>query len=650
MQFHLNGYNPGDPEISSLAERSGPSGAEGELPEEVDVLIVGCGPAGLTLATQLAMFPNIKTCIVDQKPERLLRGQADGIACRTMEMFQAFGFADKVLREGYWANETVFWNPDEEQPEVIKRSQRVENISPEISQFPHIILNQARVHDFYLELMAKSPTSLRPFYSRQVVDVKVDLAMASDQAESAVRPVSVTLDRTNSVGAKETEIVKARYVVGCDGARSTVRKAIGRALHGDAANQAWGVMDVLAVTDFPDMRLRSVIQSASGGSIIIIPREGGYLVRVYIELDKLQPHERVSDRNLTLDQMIAAAQRVLSPYTFEVKDVAWWSVYEVGQRMCDQFDDVDPGDGSQTPCVFIAGDACHTHSPKGGQGMNVSMQDTFNLGWKLASVLEKRSTPEILRTYSAERQAVAKDLIDFDREWSTLLVSASKGLPGPDGRPLIPADVQRYFVSQAQQYVTGTMTRYRPSMLIGEPTWQDLASGFAIGTRFHSAPVVRLADAKRMHLGEILQADGRWRLIAFADAASSAGHGSAVDDFCTFLETSPSSPVRRYTPAGADVDAVIDIRAVFQMERRDIAVERMPPFLIPRKGRFSLRDYEKLFCPDFKSGVDIFEARNINREHGCIVVIRPDQYVAQVFPLHAHGELSSFFERFMISC
>ena len=112
MQFHLNGFQPGDPEIADPAARIQASGATGGVPEEVDVLIVGCGPAGLTLAAQLAQFADIKTCIVEQKPGPLQLGQADGVACRTMEMFQAFGFAGKVMRESVWINETTFWAPD----------------------------------------------------------------------------------------------------------------------------------------------------------------------------------------------------------------------------------------------------------------------------------------------------------------------------------------------------------------------------------------------------------------------------------------------------------------------------------------------------------------------------------------------------------
>ncbi len=144
MQFHQNGYEPGDPDIHDPAERFRPSGAAGPMPSAVDVLIVGCGPAGLTLAAQLAAFPDIRTAIIDQRPTRLYRGQADGVACRTMEMFNAFGFAERVLREAYWVNETAFWRPDEAAPERIARSGRVQDTEDGLSEFPHVILNQAR--------------------------------------------------------------------------------------------------------------------------------------------------------------------------------------------------------------------------------------------------------------------------------------------------------------------------------------------------------------------------------------------------------------------------------------------------------------------------------------------------------------------------
>jgi 2-polyprenyl-6-methoxyphenol hydroxylase-like FAD-dependent oxidoreductase len=652
MQFHLNGFRTGNPEISEASEPGAVWRASDALPEEVDVLIVGCGPAGLTLAAQLAAFPDIRTRIVEQKSGPLLLGQADGVACRTMEMFEAFGFSEQVMKEAYWVNETSFWKPDDNERANIIRSGRIQDVEDGLSEFPHVILNQARVHEFYLDVMRNAPTRLEPNYSLQLLDLTVTPPSGKGEPGAAngapAYPVIARLKRLDPAREAREESIKARFVVGCDGARSAVRKSLGLPLEGDSANQAWGVMDVLAITDFPDFRIKSAIQSANEGNLLIIPREGGYLVRLYIELEKLNQNERVSSLNVTPDRLIAAAQRILHPYTLEVKEIAWWSVYEIGQRLCDAYDDLSDGGGKdRVPRVFIAGDACHTHSPKAGQGMNVSMQDAFNLGWKLASVLRGRCSPEILRTYSDERWSVAKELIDFDRKWASMFSAPPKD-PFNAGREGVdPSEFQRYFIKQAR-FTAGTETRYVPSMITGRPTHQHLAEGFPIGMRFHSAPVIRLADAKPFHLGHAVKADGRWRIFAFADSADPAAPSSRVRALCEFLAGSSKSPVIRFTQSGADIDSVIDLRAIFQQGHRELAIDEMPALLLPRKGRFGLRDYEKMFCPDLKSRADVFDLRGVDRTRGCMVVVRPDQYVAHVLPLDAFAELGSFFGGFML--
>jgi phenol 2-monooxygenase (NADPH) len=93
---------------------------------------------------------------------------------------------------------------------------------------------------------------------------------------------------------------------------------------------------------------------------------------------------------------------------------------------------------------------------------------------------------------------------------------------------------------------------------------------------------------------------------------------------------------------------VIDFRAVFQQFHRELAIEAMPGLLLPRKGRYGLRDYEKMFCADIKGGNDIFGMRGVDREAGCLVVVRPDQYVAHVLPLDGYKQLASFFDGFML--
>jgi len=628
MQFHLNGFVPGDPAIANPAHRYASPGAQGSPPTEVDVLIAGCGPAGLTLAAQLAGYPGIKTCIVEQKDGPMLRGQADGIACRTVEMFHALGFSERVLKEACWINKTTFWKPDDTNPSHIVPNGWVQDTEDGLSEFPHVVLNQARVHDFFLDRMRHGAANIEPYYSRRVVSI-----------ETRKDGSTVTLQHAD--GTSET--IKARYVVGCDGARSVVRAAIGRELHGDSANHAWGVMDILALTDFPAVRSKCLIQSAHEGTMLIIPREGGHLLRLYVELTKLEEGERAASRNIGIDEIVAKAQRILQPYSFEAKEVPWWSVYEIGQRLTEKFDDVpEDAPASVTPTVFIAGDACHTHSPKAGQGMNVSMQDTFNLGWKLVSVLRGQSPASLLHTYSAERRAIAKELIDFDREWAELIASTPE-----DGRQADPAKTRDYFIRHGR-YTAGTATHYRPSLLTGEGTYQNLAKGFLIGTRFHSAPVVRLADAKPMQLGHAGGADGRFRIYAFADAGDPASPDSAISRLCDFLTGDPASPIHRYTGKGEDIDAVIDVRAVFQQAHDALSVDQMSALLLPRKGRLGLRDYEKIFCIDHKSGEDIFALRGIDREAGCMVVVRPDQYVALVLPLNGYRQLAAYFEGFML--
>jgi phenol 2-monooxygenase len=639
MQFHHNGFRTGDPEIAEPADSAPRSGA---LPEKADVVIVGCGPAGLTLAAQLSAFPDIDTVIVEQKPGPLELGQADGIACRTMEMFEAFGFADRVMKEGYWVNETTFWRPDVADRSKIVRYDRVQDVEDGLSEMPHMILNQARVHDFYLQVMRNSARRLEPHYSRRLVSLEIDTK------SNVSHPVKLTFERQDEAAKGKTETILAKYAVGCDGARSMVRQSLGLALKGDSANQAWGVMDVLAVTEFPDIRYKALIQSAGEGSIVLIPREGGYLARIYVELDKLSANERVSARNITIEQLIAAAQRILRPYSFEVKEVAWWSVYEIGQRLCDKFDDVPAEEVvARAPRVFIAGDACHTHSPKAGQGMNVSMQDAFNLGWKLAAVLRGQCAPEFLHTYSAERQAVAKELIDFDREWAKMISAPLKDPKNPNSKGVDPEEVRGYFVKHGR-YTAGTATRYMPSLLTAEKTHQHLAKGFEIGTRFHSAPAIRLADAKEISLGHVAKADGRWRIYVFADESDPTSLSVPIRKLCEFLSSSPKSPIRLFTLANSDIDSVIDVRAIFQQSHRELNVDGMPDLLLPPKGRLGLRDYEKMFCPNLKGGADIFEMRGIDRAQGCVVIVRPDQYVANVLPLGDHAGISAFFAKFML--
>jgi phenol 2-monooxygenase (NADPH) len=631
MQFYKDGFRGGNPDIKQAAPNRRNRGVNEPLPEKVDVLIAGTGPAGLCLAAQLSQFPEISTLIIERMPSNIIKGKADGINTRTMEMFQAFGFADKVKRETYWVNQTAFWMPDPKNPDHIKRVGRVQDVADDSSEMPHILINQARLHELFLEVMKNSPSRLEPDYGWEVESLTID-------PNTNDHPVTVTLKDATGINWGGTRTVRANYVVGCDGAHSKVRKSIGGELHGDAAHQAWGVMDILANTDFPDVRQKCLISSAKEGNVLILPREGGYIFRMYVELDKLNVGEKAAQRKLTQEDMIAAANRIIKPYAIDVKEVVWWSIYDIGHSITDRFDDVPEG-VDRDPHVFIAGDACHTHSPKAGQGMNVSMQDTFNLGWKLVHVLQGRANPSLLRSYSKERLTEAKRLVETDHAWSRVM-SAPTTQAERDGTE--EPRIIRQFKANLE-FTGGTAVKYDSSYLFAASAHQALAKGEEVGRRFHSAPVVRVSDAKQMQLGHVAEADARWRIYAFAGKADTSNAGSAIHKLADWLETNANSPIVKHTRKGEDIDAVIDFRAVFQQTFDQLAYEHMPSLLKPKTGKLGLQDHEKVFCVDHKGVGDIFDMRGIHREQGCMIVVRPDQYVAHVLPLDGYDELAAFF-------
>ncbi|MFT3798297.1 FAD-binding monooxygenase [Microbacterium sp.] len=622
MQFHHHGYVSQDPRVLPAAGTGIDRPAE--LPDEMDVLIVGSGPAGMLLAAQLSQFPDVTTRIIERRDGRLPLGQADGIQPRSVETFQAFGFAERIVAEAYnigWMN---FWGPDPQNPQNIVRTSRTEDYGLKISEFPHLIVNQARVLDYFADAAHNGPGRIVPDYGVEFLGLTV---------RDGEYPVEVRVRYTAGARSGEERIVRAKYVTGCDGARSRVREAIGRKHLGGISAHAWGVMDIMVNTDFPDWRTKCAINSEAG-NILHIPREGGYLCRVYVDLGEVAEDDNHAVRATPIEAIIAKANAILHPYTLDVKEVAWFSVYEVGHRVTDHFDDRDE-DAGRAPRVFLTGDACHTHSAKAGQGMNVSMQDGFNLGWKLGSVLTGRAPASLLATYSSERQPVAQQLIDFDREWSSLMARKPEEISDPD-------ELANYYLGTAE-FPSGFMTQYGPSMITGDAGHQNLAEGFPIGKRFKSSTVSLVADGNVVHLGHHARADGRWRVYVFADAPA-AGEASGVTGWAEWA-SSPASPFARFTPEGADVDAVFDLKVIYQQGIEGVDLNRVPDIFRPKTGPLGLTDWEKVFAagPSVWSPTDIFAERGLSRD-GAVVVVRPDQYVAHVLPLAATAELTAFLE------
>ncbi|KAJ3714542.1 FAD-binding monooxygenase [Lentinula guzmanii] len=378
---------------------------------KVDVLIIGAGPAGLMCAFALARAGVDSVRIVDQRPTKVAAGQADGIQPRTAEIFKSYGLSDRLLSEGTQLHVAAFYNPSKSGG--IELTDRVPDVTAtDSTNFPfEVTLHQGAIESIFIDNMRDMGVEV----SRPVVPTSIEVDEALVEDDEAY-PVRVVLEHTESEPEDEehNEIVHAKYVLGADGAHSWVRKHMNISMQGEQTNYIWGVVDLVPETNLPDVRNKCAIHS-NNGSCMIIPREGDK-IRLYIQLDGkdvIDDGGRVDKSRAGPEMILNVARKTLHPFTIETpQSYDWWTIYIIGQRVAERYSVHDR--------VFIAGDACHTHSPKAGQGMNASMQDSYNLAWKLAHVLKGTGHRTLLQTYELERRKYAQDLINFDKKFAKL--------------------------------------------------------------------------------------------------------------------------------------------------------------------------------------------------------------------------------------
>ncbi|KAI1757437.1 FAD binding domain-containing protein [Xylaria castorea] len=534
---------------------------------EVDVLILGGGSAGLCASVWLART-GISYRILERRSGMLINGQADGIQIRTVEIFESFGISEELLKEAYHVLEDTFWSDDDDdegsgrqregrdEMKGIRRTHCTPDTEAGLSHLPHVILNQARINALLTDEMVRASGATNIEYGCDVRDVVLDSSLA-DNPDAHCVTVTAMKDGVERV-------YKAKYALGSDGAHSQVRRSLGLKMLGDSSDEVWGVMDVYPRTNFPDIRKKAIIKSKSG-NLLIIPREGDFLARMYINLS----NSAVAAKDVTLAQLHEKAKQIFQPYSMEFAETAWWSAYVIGQRLAEKF--------HAHHRVYLGGDSCHTHSPKAGQGLNVSLQDGYNIGWKLAAVLRKQASPELLETYVLERQKTAADLIDFDRYWSKLFSTADE-----NGRIGITPEL---FV-KAGRYTAGLATRYDDSMITAATTGQaSLAAKLTVGMRFPSAQVVRVGDAKTMWLTRALPADSRWHLVVFGGGIQDGDATKRLHNLASELE----GFIRAFTPPGSDPDSIFNIILVLSSKRASVELDTIPETFTPTTGKWRLK-------------------------------------------------------------
>ncbi|KAJ0117525.1 FAD binding domain-containing protein [Diaporthe amygdali] len=348
------------------------------------------------LAALLARF-GIKVEILDDRPDQTTVGRADGLQPKTIETFQMLRLGGELLDTGVKVFDICMWRSqlDGNGAAALLRVGREVHYPPAAVDVLHpfiLLCHQGMVEGMFVEDLRQSGVEVKR--GCQFETFGYDLGDAG-------APIQVTYTHADAERSLQSD-----YLVGCDGARSRVRQGIpGTYAEGNPHDSYWGVLDGELDTDFPDIWSKTVVYSEEHGSVLIIPRERN-LTRFYIEVKNQQDSV---DETFVMDQ----ARKIMSPYSLEWLSVEWFGNYRVTQRVAARFSDST----GEAPRVFIAGDASHTHSPKAAQGMNTSMHDSWNLGWKLNLAVRGLAKKDILLgTYEEERKKIAHDLIDFDYE------------------------------------------------------------------------------------------------------------------------------------------------------------------------------------------------------------------------------------------
>ncbi|XRM43861.1 hypothetical protein ABZX51_007012 [Aspergillus tubingensis] len=499
------------------------------------------------------------------------------------------------------------------------------------SRYNMVLLNQGIIEQIILDyLRLEQGGRVEVEYGKQAETLKL-LEEGEDEY-----PVVVGVKRVGQNGANghcsDVESIRARYVIGCDGARSWTREQLQVPMRVCSGDTTWGVVDIAPITDFPDIRQSCAIHAGDRGSIMTAPRENR-LVRFYI-YPKGDGRLSVEDKDrseVSLDELVGAMAKVMKPYSLTYKHCDWWSIYKIGQRLAETYRPHDR--------IFLAGDAAHTHSPKGGQGLNVSMQDTYNLTWKLCSVITGEASPSILDTYELERRPVGEELLKLDTE---LVKAYEQDTSVTEG-------VERVR-GQYIDFMTGTGVTYGSNNLIArKKTDTSVATNIKIGMRLSSYPVVGQADGISMHLVSRLTSNGAWRLLVFPGDLRESRNQSRLAKFASQFNEQPHLPCLHKDLKSTRCCPLLETIMVHSSPRTSVNLLDLPDIFHPFDETWGW-DYSRVFADDGSSGEacgHAYARYGIRGETGCLVLCRPDQHVAWLGSLGEVEALDQYFGQFV---
>ncbi|KAL1892616.1 hypothetical protein Sste5346_006901 [Sporothrix stenoceras] len=583
-----------------------------------EVCVVGAGPAGLMLASNLVRL-GIHTKIIDERPTATSLGRADGLQPKTLETLRMMRLGDNLVRLGTKVYDICMWasTPD---GSLVRSGRELHYPAAAVDLLdPYILLcHQGMVEDMFIQDL-------------RFRGVEVDRSTKFSSCSATSAGLSVECKVNGTEDDRELEKVLAAdfaadYVVGCDGAHSQVRRMVPEAYAaGTPHDSLWGVLDGEVDTDFPDIWSKTVVHAAAHGSILVIPRERNK-TRLYIEIKG--GDSSFNSKTLGQEYVMQRASEILAPYRISWRSVEWFGRYQVAQRVANRF--VDAATGR----IFLAGDASHAHSPKAAQGMNTSMHDTWNLAWKMNLALRGLALPALLETYEAERKKIAHDLIDFDVEHASEIARGDAAALAKNFR-------------KNTAFIAGVGVAYAHNVLNPpDGSLTPLGRCARPGSNPPPAKVMRYIDANPVDIQTDIPALGQFKVFLVVPDLS-----------CEFLATlcsslsAPTSLISRLTVAArrsyaakprtagpeddyfcperyTSISDLFTFALITSTDKSSFEIAHLPPILASSPWTIYLDDAASLDTQG-RSCIDKWLG-GLSSSEAAIINVRPDGYVGSV--------------------
>jgi hypothetical protein len=382
---------------------------------------------------------------------------------------------------------------------------------------------------------------------------------------------------------------------------------------------------------------------SDAGSIMVIPRENN-MVRLYIQVASSTDKDWDPRKQVTAEDTQKLAQEILKPYTITWDRIEWYSVYPIGQGIAERY--------TLDERVFMGGDACHTHSPKAGQGMNTAFLDAVNLAWKIHHVENGWAARDVLKTYESERQLIAESLLDFDARYaklfSTRIPSAGEVAGAAANTPMEENEFIKTFKASCE-FTSGYGVAYNPNTINWgpeHPAQNPLYLSYEHGTSQRTgrilspATVTRVVDANVVHLEQEIPLNGSYRMFIFGGAVEKTS--AALKDLASNMANSTSffssflysdlEKTDRYHEHHNPHTSFLSLALIFNNARSNIHIdEQLPKTFARYADHVYADDVWDQRVPNAKAAAHA--KMGLDEEKGGIVIVRPDGYVGVVVKL-----------------